>query len=426
MNKSWLSIVLLLSCICLPQTQLFAVEFEVYQSAYKPLNLVVLAEAESSLAADKTLMQQTVEHDLNASRSFLTLDPLSYLVSEAEAIRDINYSDWRIIGTDLLVILHLKQVDRGWQVDMQLYDPFRNRLLKEESLASAGADSLLYLAHRVSDYIYHVQTGLPGYFNSKIAFVQKRGHFADLMLMDADGQNLQTIGRDFTLLLSPDISPDRTKVALNTYIGNRPRLEFFDLQTGKRSTFGGFKGLNSTPEFSPDGKYVAATLSYTGNSEIHLYDLSTKKWRQFTHNAAIDTTPTWSPDSQWIAFTSNRDGTPQIYRKSMRSGEVLRVSLEASYNTSPVWAPLGDRIAFITKKAWEYAIATVHIDGTGLRYLAMGERIESPAWSPNGQMILYSAEDRGRKHIYNVPIWGGEAKRITTVDVDASDPAWSR
>jgi len=416
----------LLSCTCLTQGQLFAVEFEVYQSSYKPLNLVVLANAKVDDVNEKSLLRAMVEKDLDASRSFKTLDPLSHLVTEAEAFDDLSYSDWRIIGTDLLVMLGLEKMEGGWRVDMQLHDPFRNRLLVKESLTEQSARGIQHLAHRVADFIYHHQTGLPGYFNSKIAFVKKHGYFADLMLMDADGANLQTIGKDFTLLLSPDISPDRTQVALNTYVGNRPRLEFFDLQTGQRTTFGGFKGLNSTPEFSPDGRYVAATLSHTGNSEIHLYDLKSKKWRQFTNNPAIDTTPTWSPDSKWIAYTGNRNGTPQIYRQSLANNQVIRVSLDAPYNTSPVWAPIGDRIAFVTKKEWEYAIATVHIDGTGLRYLATGERIESPAWSPNGQMILYSAEDKGRKHIYSVPIWGGEAKMVSPVGMDASDPAWSR
>jgi len=71
-------------------------------------------------------------------------------------------------------------------------------------------------------------------------------------------------------------------------------------------------------------------------------------------------------------------------------------------------------------------VATVHIDGSGLRYLATGQRIESPTWSPNGQMLLYSAEEYKKKHIYNVPVWGGEAKRITPRNMDASDPTWSR
>ncbi|MDX8383782.1 MAG: Tol-Pal system beta propeller repeat protein TolB [Ghiorsea sp.] len=405
---------------------LYAVEFEVYQSSYKPINLALLMVTDDAYSAQKMAVREVIEQDLNMSRSFKSLDALGFLVDDKEAYAGIDYSDWRIIGADLVVLSRLSKTDKGWQVEIELHNPFRKLRIDKKVIKQHGELRLRKLSHRIADYIYHQQTGLPGYFTSHIVFVSSHNNKADLMLMDHDGENLQTIGRNFNLLLSPDLSPNRKLVALNTYEGNRPRLEFFNLVNGKRTAFGQFDGLNSAPEFSPNGRFVAAALSYTGNSEIHIYDIKKKKWKQFTHHPAIDTTPTWSPDGQWIAFTSNRNGTPQIYKKAIQGKDVQRVSLEARYNTSPVWAPIGDRIAFVTKKAWEYAIATVHIDGTGLRYLATGERIESPAWSPNGQMVLYSAEEHGRKHIYNVPIWGGEARRVTPLQLDAADPTWSR
>ena len=40
---------------------------------------------------------------------------------------------------------------------------------------------------------------------------------------------------------------------------------------------------------------------------------------------------------------------------------------------------------------------------------------------------LFAAEKYGKKtYIYNVPVWGGEAKRITLRNLDATDPTWIR
>lgn len=406
-------------------TTLSAVEFDVYQSEYRPLNIALIVESDAERQSEEHQLYNVVKNDLASSQSFKALDPLSFIADTASTLEQIDYADWRIIGADLVATCHLTEIDQKWQVEVKVHDPFRSKQLAAKTLIR-DANELRVLSHQVSDFIYQTIIGVHGHFNSHILYVTKRGDKADLIYMDQDGANQQAVGKNFTLLLSPDWAPDGRSVALNTYVGNRPRLETFDMATGKRSAFGNFKGLNSTPEYSPDGRYIAAALSYTGNTEIHIYDQKKKTWRQFTHHPGIDTTPTWSPDGKWIAFTSNRGGSPQIYRKRVSGGKAERISLKASYNTSPVWAPHGDRIAFITLKNWEYALATVHIDGSGLRYLATGLRIESPSWSPNGQMLLYSAENSRIRRIYRIPSWGGKAVPVTAANRDASDPAWSR
>jgi len=416
---------LLLIILMTLSTTLSAVEFDVYQSEYRPLNIALMVDAAPEQHGESQKLYNVVKNDLISSQSFKTLDPLSFIADTASTLEKIDYADWRIIGADLVAICNLTATDERWRAEVKVYDPFRSKLLATNTLIR-DSNELRVISHQVSDFIYKTVIGVHGHFNSHILYVKKRGDKSDLIYMDQDGANRQPVGKNFTLLLSPDWAPDGRFVALNTYVGNRPRLETFDMATGKRNAFGSFKGLNSTPEYSPDGRYIAAALSYTGNSEIHIYDLKKKEWKQFTDHPGIDTTPTWSPDGKWIAFTSNRNGSPQIYRKSLSGGKAERISLKANYNTSPVWAPHGDRIAFITLKQWEYALATVHIDGTGLRYLATGKRIESPNWSPNGQMLLYSAENSGIRRIYRIPAWGGKAEAITAGNIDASDPAWSR
>ncbi|MDQ6973982.1 MAG: Tol-Pal system beta propeller repeat protein TolB [Mariprofundaceae bacterium] len=403
----------------------YAVNFDIYQADYKPLNLAMLVDIAPEYEDDEALFYQVVTHDLASSQSFKVQNPIGFIADTNESFIHVAYDDWRIIATDTLVLCRLRRGENQWVLDVQLHAPFEKKQLAEKHYQVAG-NALRNLAHQVSNFIYQAVLKIPGHFSSHVIYVTKHGDKSDLVYMDQDGANQQVIGRNFTLLLSPDWSPNSRYIALNTYVGNRPRLEFFDLKTGKRDIFASFKGLNSTPEYSPDGKYIAATLSKSGNPDIYIYSIQQRTWRALTHNHALDTTPTWSPDGQWIAFASSRVGSPEIFRIPVAGGKAEQVSLEGKYNTSPVWSPKGDRIAFITKKEWSFALATARMDGTGLRYLATGDAIESPTWSPNGQMILYSAEDHGVRRIYRVPSWGGTPVAITPAGQDASDPAWSR
>ena len=102
------------------------------------------------------------------------------------------------------------------------------------------------------------------------------------------------------------------------------------------------------------------------------------------------------------------------------------MSTVGEYNSSPAWSPRGDRIALITRKGWSYALATVRPDGGDIRYLVTGRRIESPSWSKNGQMLIYSAENDGIRRLYRILAWGVRSRPITPAGYDASDGAWSR
>ncbi len=422
---------ILLAIVQLAASPARAVEFEIWQSDFKPLQVALAFAGEGADEAalpqrTQARIRQVIGHDLASSQSFVMLDPLAFIGSPESAWRKPDYADWRIIGADVLAAVALRRENERITARIRIHDPFRRKMLAERRV-QAPANRPRLLAHRIADAIYEAALGIPGCFTTHVLFVKKRGAYSDLIYMDQDGANMQAIGKNFTLLLSPDVSPDGRVVALNTYVGSHPRLEFFDLGTGERRTFGDFKGLNSTPEFSPDGRRIAATLSRGGNIDIWIYDIASRKWTRFTRHPGIDTNPTWSPDGRQVAFVSNRaGGGPQIYRRGLDGGKAVRISTQGPYNTSPAWSPDGERIAMISKKAWEYAVATVRIDGSDIRYLATGQRVESPVWSPNGQMILFSAEDHRIRRIYRVPAWGGRAEPITSPAIDASDPAWSR
>ncbi|MDQ7057289.1 MAG: hypothetical protein Q9N62_02035 [Ghiorsea sp.] len=110
--------------------------------------------------------------------------------------------------------------------------------MSQQSLSQHDEVIGRHFGHRIADYIYNQQTGLPSYFTSQIVFVHRKKDVSDLMMMDHDGEKMSVVGQGFNLLLSPDLSPDRSTIVLNTYVNNRPRLELFDTQSGQRKKVG--------------------------------------------------------------------------------------------------------------------------------------------------------------------------------------------
>ena len=68
------------------------------------------------------------------------------------------------------------------------------------------------------------------------------------------------------MVLTPRFNPTAQMIAYMSYIGNKPRVYLFDIETGKQEMLGNFPNMTFSPRFSPDGNQVALTLG---------------EWRQF-------------------------------------------------------------------------------------------------------------------------------------------------
>jgi len=66
-------------------------------------------------------------------------------------------------------------------------------------------------------------------------------------------------------------------------------------------------------------------------------------------------------------------------------------------------------------------------DGSGERILTSSYLDESPTWSPNGRVIIFSREgrgERGKSELWSVDLTGRNLRKVPTPG-RASDPAWS-
>jgi TolB protein len=141
-------------------------------------------------------------------------------------------------------------------------------------------------------------------------------------------------------------------------------------------------------------------------------------------SAGIDTEPTFTPDGQWVLFTSDRGGSPQIYRVPAGGGQPERLTFEGSYNVSPHVAPDGKSFAFVQRNGGRFQIAVQDLATRQVQTLTDGGMDESPSFAPNGKMIVFASDVRGRGILGSVSSDGRVRQRITLDAGDVREPAW--
>jgi len=148
----------------------YAVEFDIYQSDYKPLNIALMVDALPEQEKQQDLLNHVIQHDLESSQSFHALHAEGFLASPEEAFLHVDYDDWRIIGADVLALCKLTETDVAWHVDLQVHQPFQGKVLLKQSF-EVKKDALRSLAHQLSNHIYQAVLNIPGHFSSQLLYV---------------------------------------------------------------------------------------------------------------------------------------------------------------------------------------------------------------------------------------------------------------
>jgi TolB protein len=194
-----------------------------------------------------------------------------------------------------------------------------------------------------------------------------------------------------------------------------------------------------------------ARIAFVADDAVHTIAADGSDRRRLSPPEAEDADPAWSPAGDTIAFARYDDkqgeGDARLWLVRPDGSDARRLFAtqpRGRNDFSPAWSPDGARIAFsrvrVGKDRYAMSIVSAAADGSDQRTVyseaanvddenADVAFLYSPAWSPDGQHILFTRTEEGlataddlRPSLYLAPAAGGNARRLAR---DARDGVWS-
>ncbi|MEZ4681223.1 MAG: SH3 domain-containing protein [Caldilineaceae bacterium] len=257
-----------------------------------------------------------------------------------------------------------------------------------------------------------------------IAFTRDGGD-GGLYVINRDGSGEQRIYNDHPLLRAPSWSPDGQWIVFSRANG------FEDCRVVRGSVcLPDSAIIESLPDELQGDALVEKLVKDIPNQRTYHTSLAriAPDGSGYRDIPAIDyaAAPDWSTGG--IVYQSNAGIQRTADEADVRSVEIANDPL-VGYFHDPDWQPGGGRIAFHRKQGSHWQIYAVNPDGSGLVALtrpvtALVDELPSnvsPAWSPDGQQIIYlsnrnSIESAGAWHFWVMNADGSD-QRMLPIDV---------
>jgi len=309
-------------------------------------------------------------------------------------------------------------------------------------------NSLRQNAHQIADAIYRSITGKSSIFNSKIFFISDRTSEKEiekeLYLMDFDGRRVDKLTNFNSVVLSPSVSQDNSKVMFSVIASKKEisktkmriikniDLKMMDLRTKRISTLSDKPGINSGAIFSSNPDIIYLTLSFSGNADIYEMNIKSGEMKKITSHYGDDVDPSITRDGSLMTFLSNRPGRAHIYTMNPSDTEknVKRISFVGQFNATPRFSPDGREIVFSSWVDNGFDLYRIGSDGNNLVRLTkdFGSN-EEPAYSPDGEFIIFSSKKMsGRRSVQDIYLMNREGEILGQLTEDFGhclSPRWT-
>jgi hypothetical protein len=205
------------------------------------------------------------------------------------------------------------------------------------------------------------------------------------------------------------------KLAFAELVGSENRLVIANVDGTDEQVLAGLPIPVSQPRWSPDGRRLAFVAGAYASAEIYVVDSDGTDLTQLTSNSGPDRSPSWTPDGRGIVYQHGNE----VWLMNADGSGKHRLFAGAL----PSVSPSGLRIAFVRSGR----VYVAKSDGRARTRLTRGPSDTEPAWSPDGQSIVFVRRIGNRPtDLWVIGSNGSGLRRLTrTSDRFESDPAWS-
>ncbi len=164
---------------------------------------------------------------------------------------------------------------------------------------------------------------------------------------------------------------------------------------------------------------------------IKEYRGSLKSWRSLVHALADDIVQQFTGEpgvaSTRIAFVANEGSAKELFVMDLDGAGLQRLTADHSIALSPAWSPEGSLLLFTSYRDGNGPRIYVIPSAGGKTYLISGRpgNNTTPAYSPDGQSIAATLSVDGNPEIYRLDARGRNPVRLTTNRAIDTSPSWS-
>jgi TolB protein len=379
----------------------------------------------------------TLWNDLDSAGIFDLVSKSFYPVDLPGTPADVRFEAWNTQPPNaaMLAFGNLGVTGTGMMVQGWLYDVkniMSPQVLGKQYTDAATIDAARITAHKFADeIIFRLGGGIPGIAETHIFFVSTRSGHKEIWAMDYDGENQHQITHQGTISLSPRISPDGTRLAFSSLTKSGWEILMYSMDLNRLVSFPHFGGTNLSPAWSPDGSKLAFSSSRTGDPDIYVVDQSGGNIRRLTSTRMPDVSPVWNPKTgSQIAWVSGRTDLPQIYTMESDGTNIQRIT-DQGYAVSPAWSPNGQFLVFSWIRHYGPGAPgseDIYImDIASKQFVQLthdGSRNDFPTWSPDGRHIAFQSDRSGNEQIWTMLADGTNPKPLTVTGSN-TQPNWS-